>query len=209
MSSTEHWRRGSPVLVRDVWQGAVLTAVPHTVVTDTTELTALYRAPGTVWATPVFTERMEGFEKAAEGDLAPRGRRTWDTHHVLMLMRPGDAYSPQAFVREEDGELVAWYINLQEPFRRSRLGFDTMDAVLDIVCPPDLSSWAWKDEDELDRVVELGLAPRELADEIRASGEAVIDLIERGEAWWTEWAGWTPDRDLPIPQLPEGWDALG
>lgn len=187
----------------------MLTAFPHTVVSDSDELTALYRAPGTVWATPVFTERMEGFEKAAEGDLGPRGRRTWDTHRVLVLMRPGDAYSPQAFFREEDDAFVGWYVNLQEPFRRSRLGFDTMDAVLDIVVAPDLSSWRWKDEHELERVVELGLAPRELADEIRASGEAVVDLIERGDVWWAEWASWSPDLGWSIPQLPEGWDVVG
>lgn len=208
MSSTDHWSPGDHVVVRSVWQDTVLNARPMTVVHDAGDLVALYLASGTEWATPVFSGRMEGYELAAEGKLTERGRRTWDTHDVLMLMRPGDAYSPHAFRRDDTGELVAWYINLQEPFRRSRLGFDTMDAVLDIVCPPDLSSWAWKDEDELERVVELGLAPRELADEIRASGEAVIDLIERGEAWWTTWSDWIPDRSAPIPALPQDWDRL-
>jgi hypothetical protein len=34
----------------------------------------------------------------------------------------------------------AWYVNLQEPFRRSRLGFDTQDLELDVVVSPDGSS---------------------------------------------------------------------
>lgn len=204
-----HWAPGDHILVRDVWQGVVLTAIPHTVVHDSDDLVALYRAPGTEWAAHVFDERMEGYERAAEGEVyTAQDRRVWHTNHALVLMRPGDAYAPQAFRREADGEFVGWYVNLQAPFRRSRFGFDTMDSVLDLIVAPDLSSWQWKDEQELDRVVELGLMSKRLADRIRASGEEVIALIERGEAWWTEWADWSPDPAWPIPTLPDGWDHL-
>jgi len=201
----EPWEPGHHIIVRDVWQGAVLNARPVTVVEDAHALTAVHLAPGTVHATPEFTRREEGFELAARGDLAPRGRKTWHTHHSLQLVRPGDPYGVMGFWRE-DLTFVCWYINLQEPMRRTKLGIDTMDHVLDIIVGEDLRSWTWKDEDELAKVVELGLATSEQADEVRRNGEAVVAMLEAGEAWWGQWRSWEPDPSAPIPSLPDGWD---
>lgn len=198
---------GEHALVRDVWQGEVLNAFPVTVVSDAEELTVVHLAPGAVYAAPDFTHREEGFALAARGDLAPRARKTWHTHHCLQLMRPGDPYAPMGFWRQ-DLSFVAWYINLQDPVRRSHVGYDRMDHVLDIVVGEDLRSWMWKDTDELEKVVELGLVTPEMAAEVRRNGEAVVAMIEAGEAWWGEWRSWEPDPGAPIPTLPDGWDVL-
>lgn len=160
---------------------------------------------GTDWSVANFDERMEGYEQAARGDFGQRGTRTWHTNQALVLMRPDDGYSPYGFWNS-DGDFVCWYINLQLPLTRTDIGFDTMDAVLDLVVAPDLKSWQWKDEHELERVVELGLASKELATQIRSNGESVIALLERGEAWWADWKDWAPDPEWPVPELPEGWD---
>jgi hypothetical protein len=44
-------------------------------------------------------------------------------------------------------------VNLQEPFRRSQFGFETMDLALDVIVEAD-RSWRWKDEDELETFVD-------------------------------------------------------
>lgn len=198
---------GAHIVVRDVWRGVVLTGRPETVVDDTDGLVALYLAPGTRWiSAPEYRTRTEGYERAAAGELGTRAERTWTVHHRLMLMHPDEAYSVMGFWREDDGAFVCWYVNMQAPFSRTPVGFDTMDHVIDIVVSPDLGACQWKDLDEAERVVSLGLATRDMLDEVRAAGEEVIELIGRGEAWWTEWRQWAPDPSWPIPALPEGWD---
>ena len=72
-----------------------------------------------------------------------------------MLAIPAAAHS--VYVMWETGrtELRCWYVDLQEPLRRTTLGFDTMDHLLDIVISPDQSAWRWKDEDEFEEAVVL------------------------------------------------------
>jgi hypothetical protein len=43
-------------------------------------------------------------------------------------------------------QLAHWYVNFQRPMRRTAIGFDTFDLLLDLVIAPDLSRWDWKDE---------------------------------------------------------------
>lgn len=198
-------------VVRDVWQGAILNGRPLTVVQDTDELVALYLAPGTTHLSLAEysfdrEEREQLFRDFAERPVVERVERTWRWTRCLTLMRPGDPYSVWGMWDEGSDELVAWYVNLQEPFTRTAIGFDTMDHIIDIVVSPDLSTWEWKDLNEGELVVELGLAPRELLDEVRRNGEAVAELVERGDAWWTDWRDWAPDPSWPVPSLPEGWD---
>jgi len=41
------------------------------------------------------------------------------------------------FWRGPQREFAGWYVNLQEPFRRTSRGVDTQDLELDIVIAPD------------------------------------------------------------------------
>ena len=54
----------------------------------------------------------------------------------------------------ESGEQWGWYVNFQEPYRRTERGIETMDLALDIIAEPDRSSWRWKDEDEFALLIE-------------------------------------------------------
>lgn len=71
------------------------------------------------------------------------------------LLMPGVAHAIHLWWFPPDWRFGGWYINLQEPIRPTRLGFDSMDHILDVVIEPDLS-WRWKDEDELFDLPEPG-----------------------------------------------------
>ena len=70
-----------------------------------------------------------------------------------------------------------WYVNLQDPLRRTPLGFDTVDHALDVVVELDRSSWRWKDEEELAEAVRDGLFTPEEAADFRAWGERAVERI--------------------------------
>lgn len=192
------------VLLRDVEGGRVRTARPVTVVADDGETTALALAPGTPIAWVDVGDRANLVRQLAKGGWQ-LGRREWTDTHVLILLRSGAAYSPQLFQMPAGG---VWYVNLQDPPRRTALGFDTTDHLLDLIVGADGSWWQWKDEHELREAVEIGYLSPEVADEIRSTGEAVIDLVGSDGAWWFDWNDWVPDPATPVPLLPEGWDVL-
>ena len=113
---------------------------------------------------------------------------------MLKLHRFGTHHSLWYF---EDG----WYVNLEEPWRASSVGWDTRDLALDIVVERD-GSWRWKDEDHLAAAVERGWITPEKASAVRAEGERVL------AAWPfpTGWEDWRPDPRWEVPHLPAGWD---
>lgn len=196
---------GDEVLLRDILRGHAHTARPVRVVEDRGDVVALSLAPGTEIAWPDFGDRSQAIERYADGGWTMRTREWTDTH-VLILLKESEPYSPQLFVLPENR---IWYINLQDPPKRSATGFETMDHILDLIVGFDLSWWQWKDDHEIARAVELGVVSRSQADRVRRNGEQVIAHVESGEAWWTEWSDWSPDETAPIPRLPEGWDVVG
>lgn len=105
------------------------------------------------------------------------------------------------------GEFLCWYINLQEPLRRTPLGFDSMDLALDIVISPDRSQWRWKDEDEFAGLIELGLITSSKAHAIRSEGEKVIKLAKNNQTPFCDgWENWSPPEEWEIPEFPKDWD---
>ena len=56
----------------------------------------------------------------------------WDSYPGTRLIRWGAGHSLELFYDGTTDAFVGWYVNVQEPLRRSRLGFDTDDLVLDI-----------------------------------------------------------------------------
>ena len=155
---------------------------------------------------PEFGDRSDLIKKFAAGEWT-FVERTWTDNDVLILMREGDAYSPQLY-RSPDGATKLWYINLQDPVRRTPLGFDTLDHILDVFAGLDLSWWQLKDEHELAEAVELGVVTSERA-ECRSGGRRARrrdDGQRRGVV--DVWSDWEPDRSRSIPTLPADWAAL-
>jgi hypothetical protein len=207
----ERFEPGSVVVLRDIFRERVFHAVPVRVVCDTEELVALYLAPGTRWKSFApqssdVAERHRTIERLL-GGVDALCDREWLWNHVLTLMRPGDAYSPW-LMKPEDGSGATWYVNLQDPFGRTPIGFDTMDHILDVVVSPDGRSGSWKDEVEFAHATAIGIVDAEEAGAIRAAGEDVMKLVERGESWWIDWQDWAPDPSWPIPEFPAEWDVM-
>lgn len=204
-----HWRRGDTALLRYRRLGPVTYALPTTVVEDDANLTMLYLRPGTAIKRRVLADgrptprNIPYAEQAALPVIIGDGH--WIGNHALILIRPGDAHDIRLFWSENDWTFRGWYVNLQRPVSRVRVGFDTADHVLDVFVEPD-GSWHWKDEDELAAAVEIGRFTTAEAATIREEGQRVIERIE---TWnWPFDAGyerWCPDRSWPIPAMPDDW----
>lgn len=196
---------GDVVCWRSIHGGDVYTARPMIVVRDDAELIGLYLPVGATFK-----------RRSGQRGGGPRGRqmlawdgghedRTWTTYRTLILYRPGRAHTVQLFWGE--GDLPrSWYINPEAPWRRTAIGFDTADHVLDIVIAPDRSTWELKDADELAWAVEQGeYTPAEAA-AIEAEAERARDEVLAGRPPWTDdWLSWRPDARWPIPALPPDW----
>jgi hypothetical protein len=128
----------------------------------------------------------------------------WDVD-TLWLMREGDWHAVWVSWLPH-GEHWGWYVNLQEPFRRTELGFETMDLVLDLIVERN-RTWRWKDEDELRTFVERGALDTETVERVREEGLRVATRAERDEPPFSDpWPDWRPDPAWDTPVLPPGWD---
>jgi len=134
--------------------------------------------------------------------------RSWDDSHVLSFARRGRAHATLLFF-DKDWTPTTWYVNLQEPLRRTKVGFDYMDHDLDVLVALDGSSWSWKDEDELAEAIRRGVIPAEEEPRLRAEGErAVRRILEREPPFDRDWTAWRPDPSWQVPELPEGWERV-
>jgi Protein of unknown function (DUF402) len=201
----ERWRLGDSVLLREVWKGRVCTAWPMRVVLDREDLLVLYMVPGTI------LKRSAG----SDGRLLRMPADDWKmvddvwrgTAGILRISMPAKRYS--VIVPPPDWDFDGWYINLEEPLRRTRLGFDYKDLLLDVLLERDLRSWRWKDRDDLLQAVAEGLFPSGLVTELEGQGEAAVHEARSGSPMFHErWREWRPDTAWPVPVLPESWESV-
>ena len=191
------WQRGESIVRRDVWRGEPKVAWGGTVVVDTPDLLALYMPEGSpLRFAPDF------FGAPHPWSYTDR----WRGHGVLQLQRAGEMHAVWVFWDGADRQFAGWYINVQEPFRRTSLGIDTQDLELDIVVSPD-GSWHYKDDEQLEEWVRRGRWTVEEVAEIRAEATRIGGLLDEGCRWWSdEWADWRPEPEWPQPTLPSDWD---
>jgi hypothetical protein len=177
------WSEGDLILRREVRNdGRAWLQNEVRVVRDEPELLATYLAEGTAFEFPPYP------------DAHPwAGRGAWEGHGVLMLQRPGEAHAIWVFWHGDEREFAGWYVNFQEPFRRTPEGYDTQDLELDIWIPAG-ERWDWKDADVLDeRIREGRFTPRQV-EQVWAEGHRVAAELDAGRRWWDPWwALWEPD----------------
>jgi protein associated with RNAse G/E len=204
------WNAGDVVALRYLRNTPGDVIMPVRVVHDGGDYISLYTAVGTplkVQATrdgQRLTREIPFVER--EGMIGGFADAEWHTNHVLMLHQPGRMSAIMLFWRDPDLEFVGYYGNIQAPLRRTPLGFDTADYLLDVSIAPDLS-WRWKDEDEWDLAREHGLIAHDLLDEVRREGKRIVADVE-ARAWPFDagFEAWQPDRLWTVPDLPANWD---
>ncbi len=181
----------SDAVWRDVHRGRIWRAQACRIVEESPRLIVLWFPAGCPAKIPARGLRIPG-DRWELVDTAP-------TRDSLSLSRPGRAHSIYVFWGDA-GEFSHWYVNFEQPLRRSAVGFDTFDEKLDLIVRPD-GSYEWKDEDELEQADAAGLLD---ANAVRAEATRVL------EEWPfpTGWEDWRPDPAWPIPQLPVGWERV-
>jgi len=205
MSRNTFWVSGQSATLRGVGN-KVFWAYPTIVVQDLPELIVLYMPAGVVGKDadhkPTPAELLTP-EKINIADCR------WERTDVLFLIVPGDSFSTYLMWKTGTKKINCWYINLQEPIRRTRIGFDTMDHMLDIVIQPDMTEWKWKDDDEFAEAQKVGVYSREKAREIWVEGERAVRLVttER-RSLYEEWRQWESDPEWGIPELSHLWDKI-
>jgi hypothetical protein len=192
------WATGDVILRREVVNdGRAWLEFPVIVVLDHDELLASYVAGGTPLRYP------PGPWPTADGLHPWQPKERWFGHGVLMLQRPGEAHAIWVFWDGPEREFHGWYVNIQEPFRRTALGYDTQDLELDIWVPRD-GPWQWKDAEVLEQRVREGRYTAEQLVEIRAEGARVAAELDAGRQWWDEsWSSWAPDSAWGTPSFEE------
>jgi predicted RNA-binding protein associated with RNAse of E/G family len=207
LTSFFQWTTGSQIVYREIWQGKVWTARPVIVVQDRPDLMALYLPLGTRWRLPAG-DRKQYFHYLQTGEWT-LADVVWLPGDTLFLLHPGEAHAVHVMWGAKNREFVGWYINLQEPARRTSIGLDFMDQELDIYVKPDLSEWVWKDEEHLQRAQTDGRFSAEQVDAIRTEGERMITRVQDGASPFNDgWETWNPPAEWSTPHLEEGWDRI-
>jgi hypothetical protein len=190
--------RPPPIAIyRSIYRGRLLYATPGRVLAETPRQVVTATLPGDE------TIQLAGPRRDVIPGIAAGRERThrtpWERTRVVWITCWDGAHSIGLFWTAESGRFDGYYVNLQAPLRRSPVGFDSMDHVLDIVVSPD-GRWQWKDEDELDDAVQVGMFSAPEAAEIRKEGERVIARLP--ELLPTGWEDWQPDPGWPALTLP-------
>jgi hypothetical protein len=204
---------GATAVRRDTFAGKVWTAAPFRVVRDLGGELVLTCWPGveslasTTWIEWLRTGD-EAVRKQALPNLAARrwelGRWIWRDTVVLTRLGAGEYFSVSQFFTP-DRRAPGWYVNFERPFRRTPIGIDTFDLLLDLVIAPDLSWHVWKDEDEYAQGRRLGLIDDTTHRHVEEGRQQVMALLEdRQGTFADDWSGWSVAADWPTPVLPSG-----
>ncbi|MGB3327751.1 MAG: DUF402 domain-containing protein [Thermomicrobiales bacterium] len=202
--------RGDQVLLRYFRTGQVSFAYPATVVADGERGIMLFLRAGSPMKRRVMPDgrpiprTMPYAERSALAHTV--GDTTWQENHALILFREGFAHDIRLFWRATDWAFKGFYVNPIAPPRRTPIGFDTADHILDLVVHPD-RSWTWKDEDDFADAVAYGRFTAEEAAAVRAEAARLIPEIEAG-VWPFDGSlvGWRPDPAWTTPAMPETWN---
>jgi hypothetical protein len=195
------------VVLRSIAGQLITGACPNILVERTDEHVVLFQPAGTVW------RRARG----ARG--GPRGRNLlleypltghddveWIGDGVVRVHRFGEPWSVWRWIDHNGQWRDDFYVNLEDPWRQTSVGFDSGDWVLDLVARSD-RSWRYKDLDELAWIESL--EPNGTwVPAVRSAGIQASVAIEEGS--WpldADWDAWIPAMNIggELPVLPGDW----
>lgn len=211
----KQWKPGEHVALRGIFGDRVSYIQSAVVVHDRHEEVALAILPGAECFAP------EGYINGKHGtsgqwdrwDAYIKGnwkmqRYSWHTNRFLILLQPEKYYASYYFWQDDKNQFLCYYINFQLPFRRTRIGFDSLDLELDIVIEPTYE-WRWKDLDDYQRGIECGILRQEWIKEIDTAKQEIFDRLEKRQYPFDgSWLNWLPDPNWSSPKLPKNWDKL-
>jgi hypothetical protein len=199
-------RRGDVVVLRYITTASHIEMCwPARVAEDREDLVALFICAGSPYKAGPKKSAAEK-RRQPPGPLPP-DEYVW-RHDTLRLMLPGRSHSVSLSWAVQAGtrRLLKYFVNMEEPFRRTAVGFDTQDHTLDIEVTPELA-WRWRDETELANHVAEGFYTAELAVAARAEGQQAIDaILELSHECMRGWSDWRPLPQWRVPAFVEGWD---
>jgi Protein of unknown function (DUF402) len=201
--------RGAPTLWRSIPDGRASYVYAGITVEDGASVVVLHQPSGAP------CKRRTGRRGGPRGGMLPGG---WDGGHRDSVwqgapnVRVHVVGTAMSVIRQWDAQasqFTGWYINLELPWRRTPVGFDSRDLILDVTISDDLSDWQWKDEAHLAWAVETGLLTGAAAKWIRDQGEQAVQRLQGREfPFDADWSKWAPDGDWPHPGMPDDWDRV-
>ncbi|MGW4065536.1 DUF402 domain-containing protein [Amycolatopsis sp. NPDC004747] len=205
--SDRRWRPGETVAERfHRPDGSIGQVHPLRVLEDDGRVLLAWLPAGT----PIIGSRLADGRLMRDAPLEQRFRiprvPVPDFWHGASTLRriAEDEWSSVWWFFDLEGRFKNWYVNLEIPLGRTPGAVDRIDGVLDVVVERD-GSWRWDDEDEAEAAIEVGRLTLEQFDRLRAEGERIGALAERGAYPFdgTD-TDFRPDPGWPAPQLPAG-----
>jgi hypothetical protein len=209
------WQAGDTVALRGIYNQRVSYMQSAVVVHDTSNEVAVVILPGAECAAP------EGYMNGKHGSSGHWDRwgeyvsgnwtmqpYLWRTNRLLILLHAEKYYSSFYFWQADTNQFLCYYINFQLPFRRSAVGFDSFDLELDLIIEPTFE-WHWKDVEDYQRGIELGILRPEWIQEIDTAKPEIFDKLEKRQyPFDNSWMNWMPDPHWYPPTLPADWDKV-
>ncbi len=202
---------GDLIVERHVWDGLLWAARPALVVSDVDDMLVYWRPAGTIGCSS--TSRgiaSRDHLPADERQLVSLESRAWLYRAVpargssLTFARDG-SWASIAVTWRSEGTFLHWYVNFQQPMKRTPDGYDTLDLVVDLVVAPDWSA-AWKDRRAFDTAIERGIFDTSVADAIEAEATSIEELItQRAGPFDAKWTSWRPPTGWDVPTLPDNF----
>lgn len=187
---------------------------PSVVVSDSPRQTLLLLVPGTRCKFPagLITRKYSGSRNSRQSRWDEQENPPWEMvdwiwqqKRFLTFLEPDYYYSIAIVWDHDSNKFHSWYVNFELPFRRSPIGFDTLDLELDLVVSSDYSL-RWKDADEYREAVRRGVITAYMAEQIAKSQKEVLQKIEqRAEPFDGSWIDWMPVGNWTIPDLHPDW----
>jgi hypothetical protein len=133
----------------------------------------------------------------------------WQGGDVLYLVHAGLGYTFTGWW-DDDHIFGGWKIDLVEPVRRTPIGFDYMDQLLDIIVSADRLTWYRKDEDELQEAQARAIFTAEQVSDLYQRGERALQMILKNEPPFDRgWETWNPNPAWLVTfDLPQEWDQI-
>jgi hypothetical protein len=194
------------VALREIWDGRIWFARPAIVVEDTDDV-RMFHVPGRARFSMPADDA--GAYLKVYTDTWRLVESSWNSPDYVLSFGFSDTAYGVILNYDPSGTLRHFYVNLETPLRRTPIGFDYVDHLLDVVIPADRSSWAWKDENELEEAVRRGVFSPSDATWIRHWGERAVEHVLLAEPPFDrDWSRWAPDPSWPVPTLPAGWETV-